>query len=198
MQEWLSLAGVILAGSITPGPNNTLALRAGLTRSARASAATVFGVQIGSLVLLALCWVGMASLLKLHPVFGLALAIAGAGYLAWLGVMMLREQSTHADRLHVASFEILPIAAMQVVNPKAWIFIATLTALAVGPTAPGLKIAILFVAISSVSLIAWSLAGAQMARLFSDARHRLWVDRGIGLLLILFALTLGFEQLKRF
>lgn len=124
------IAGVVVI-VLLPGPNSmfvlSVAARDGVRRGYRAA----LGVFAGDLVLMVLAAAGVASLLRAYPQLFFALKWAGAAYLAWLGVSMLRSawQSWHRDPA-VASAAV-PVSSrdpfhraltISLLNPKAILF----------------------------------------------------------------------------
>ena len=154
MQDWLAVAGLIFAGSITPGPNNALALRAGLLNDQAAVLAVIGGVQFGCVILLVLCWVGVTALLHAHPFFGTAVTTIGAAYLVGLGLVLMWGGRTALPGMG-RPLGIATVASLQFVNPKAWIFIATIAGAAAGRIDALALTAALLVIITSLSLFAW-------------------------------------------
>lgn len=121
MQLALSMAGFALAASISPGPVNIVALNAGARHGLPASLAHVAGATLGFILLLLLCGFGLHELLAWYP--GLARAIQWAGvlfllYLAWR-LAVDNGQLGNAGRGRPPS--LLGGAAMQWLNPKAWL-----------------------------------------------------------------------------
>ncbi|GLW04881.1 leucine efflux protein [Microtetraspora sp. NBRC 13810] len=76
---------------LLPGPNSLFVLstaaRHGVRRGYRAAA----GVFLGDTVLMVLASAGVASLLQSTPALFTVLKYAGAAYLAWIGLQMLRS-----------------------------------------------------------------------------------------------------------
>ncbi|MDN3027030.1 LysE family translocator [Streptomyces sp. S.PB5] len=80
--------------TITPGLDTTLVLRAAASQGTRNAYATVFGISVG-----VLCWglaaaVGASAILAASPTAYTVLCVAGAAYLIWLGIGMLRRART--------------------------------------------------------------------------------------------------------
>ena len=75
---------------ISPGPDTLIILRYTLASGRRVGLATVAGVQLGLLVHTAAASVGLSLLIVSLPVLHGAIALAGAGYLAWLGWQSIR------------------------------------------------------------------------------------------------------------
>lgn len=78
---------------VSPGPDSMLILRAALGAGRRAGFGAVAGVQLGLGVHTALAAAGVSAVLASSPVLFRLMALAGAGYLAFLGVQSLRHGS---------------------------------------------------------------------------------------------------------
>ncbi|MBI0300597.1 LysE family transporter, partial [Streptomyces sp. PRKS01-29] len=83
------LAGLALI-ILLPGPNSLYVLSVAARRGARTGYRAAAGVLCGDAVLMALSAGGVASLLHASPVLFAVVKFAGAGYLTWLAVGMLR------------------------------------------------------------------------------------------------------------
>lgn len=79
-----------LAIVLLPGPNSLFVLSTAATRGVAAGYRAAGGVFVGDTVLMVLAAGGVASLLKAYPAAFVVFKIAGAAYLAWIGVSMLR------------------------------------------------------------------------------------------------------------
>ncbi|MDN3272418.1 leucine efflux protein LeuE [Streptomyces sp. MA15] len=83
------LAGLVLI-ILLPGPNSLYVLSVAARRGVRAGYTAAAGVWCGDAVLMTLSAAGVASLLQANAVLFGIVKYAGAGYLAWLAVGMLR------------------------------------------------------------------------------------------------------------
>ncbi|GGJ20870.1 leucine efflux protein LeuE [Streptomyces brasiliensis] len=83
------LAGVVLI-VLLPGPNSLYVLSVAARRGIRAGYTAAAGVWCGDTVLMTLSAAGVASLLKANVVLFGIVKYAGAGYLTWLAIGMLR------------------------------------------------------------------------------------------------------------
>ncbi|MGW0768424.1 leucine efflux protein LeuE [Streptomyces sp. NPDC002676] len=83
------LAGLALI-VLLPGPNSLYVLSVAARRGVRAGYTAAAGVWCGDTVLMTLSAAGVASLLKANAVLFGIVKYAGAGYLTWLAVGMLR------------------------------------------------------------------------------------------------------------
>ncbi|MBC2864228.1 leucine efflux protein LeuE [Streptomyces mexicanus] len=83
------LAGLVLI-VLLPGPNSLYVLSVAARRGVRAGYTAAAGVFCGDTVLMTLSAAGVASLLKGNAVLFGIVKYAGAGYLTWLAIGMLR------------------------------------------------------------------------------------------------------------
>lgn len=83
------LAGLALI-ILLPGPNSLYVVSVAARRGARAGYRAAGGVMCGDMVLMVLSAGGVASLLQASPTAFAVVKFAGAGYLTWLAVGMLR------------------------------------------------------------------------------------------------------------
>ncbi|MFI0505148.1 leucine efflux protein LeuE [Streptomyces albogriseolus] len=83
------LAGLVLI-ILLPGPNSLYVLSVAARRGVRSGYRAAAGVWCGDAVLMTLSAAGVASLLQANAVLFGIVKYAGAGYLAWLAVGMLR------------------------------------------------------------------------------------------------------------
>ena len=79
-----------LALVMSPGPDTMVVLRSALAAGVPAGIAAVLGVQAGLVVHTTAAALGVSLIIASSPLLFSALAIAGAGYLAWLGLQSLR------------------------------------------------------------------------------------------------------------
>ncbi len=86
---WTYLLGTV-AIILLPGPNSMYVLSVAARRGVRAGYLGACGVFIGDGVLMTLSAAGVASLLRAEPTLFLVVKYAGAGYLCWIGVGMVR------------------------------------------------------------------------------------------------------------
>ena len=87
---WLFTAAVFLLNA-TPGVDFLLTVTRTLQGGARAGIAAVLGINAGCVVHALAAAFGLAALLALHPQAFVVIQWAGAAYLVWLGVGMLRQ-----------------------------------------------------------------------------------------------------------
>ncbi|MFJ4824966.1 leucine efflux protein LeuE [Streptomyces bacillaris] len=83
------LAGLLLI-VLLPGPNSLYVLSVAARRGVRTGYKAAAGVWTGDTVLMTLAALGAASLLQTTPLLFAIVKYAGAGYLTWLAIGMLR------------------------------------------------------------------------------------------------------------
>jgi leucine efflux protein len=83
---------VLGAGAIVllPGPNSIFVLSVAARRGVRTGYRAAFGVFLGDTVLMVLSAAGVASLLRAYPPVFLVIKYAGAAYLGWVGLGIIR------------------------------------------------------------------------------------------------------------
>lgn len=91
---FLLVFGIILL----PGMDMAYALASALTGGRRAGLAAVAGIMTGAIFHMCAAVLGISVLLKLYPAAFKLLLLAGAAYLAWIGLNIIRKSSSL--RLH--------------------------------------------------------------------------------------------------
>ena len=84
-QTWWAFFGAACLIAISPGSGAVLSMSHGLAYEVRASSATILGLQLGLLLILAIAGAGVGSLLLASDVAFAAVKVLGAGYLIYLG-----------------------------------------------------------------------------------------------------------------
>src|SRR4029450_13079567 len=102
--ELVAFLGVSVIVIATPGPDTALTIRSSLMGGRRAGIFTALGVSSGQAIWTLASAAGIAALLAASEPAFLAVRIAGAAYLIWLGLQALvaavrgRRQGTEAPR----------------------------------------------------------------------------------------------------
>ncbi len=128
------LAGLIVI-VLLPGPNSLYVLSVAARRGVRTGYKAAAGVWCGDTVLMTLSAMGVASLLQANAVLFSIVKFAGAGYLTWLAIGMLRAAwsmwRTRRERLAEVAAQEAPVKAenpfrrafvVSLLNPKAILF----------------------------------------------------------------------------
>jgi threonine/homoserine/homoserine lactone efflux protein len=189
----LAMAGFALVGAITPGPVNVLALRHGSQARRRVALLFVLGASASYTAVVGCMGLGARQAAALAPGLAPVAQWLCAAYLLWLAwriagapVGAMEAQAHGAARPWRAFAQ---GAAVQALNPKAWLVALSGVGLFVLPhgAAQGSALA-WFCAVSLAACLlgvgCWAVAGRMRARWRgTDARQRLF-HRGLALLLV--------------
>jgi threonine/homoserine/homoserine lactone efflux protein len=182
-----------LAMNAAPGPSNLYVLSRSLAQGAAAGLVSALGLALGNLFHVALAVAGLAAVLRYAPTLYEAIRLAGAAYLIYLGIKMLRAPGATVPAQSLGRRPLRRIlfdaALVEMLNPKtALFFLAFLPQFvepAAGPAAPQFLLLGLIVTLTALpcdSLVA--LAGARLARFFTSQARRRWPGRLAGSTLI--------------
>src|SRR6478672_1621737 len=90
LQVYLAFVAACIALALLPGPVVTLVIANGLRHGTRAALTNIAGVQTGLAILIGIVAVGLTSLMATMGYWFDWVRFAGAAYLVWLGVKMIR------------------------------------------------------------------------------------------------------------
>jgi threonine/homoserine/homoserine lactone efflux protein len=89
-----SILGALTVGVVSPGPSFLMIARISVARSRRDGLAASVGMGIGGVIFAVLALLGLRTLILAVPTVYLALRIAGAIYLIYLGIRIWRSATT--------------------------------------------------------------------------------------------------------
>lgn len=131
----LSLTAVFVLALISPGPDVALVVRTSIHQGRRSGLLSALGLACGILLHGILVLTGVSLLLSSSPMLFNLIQVAGAGFLAWLGVGALRSRfSPAAAQTGQFTRALEPSAlgpwlrgfATNILNPKALVFFLAL------------------------------------------------------------------------
>jgi threonine/homoserine/homoserine lactone efflux protein len=173
----LSMAAFALASSISPGPVNIVALSAGAQFGLRPAMRHVSGATIGFTLLLLLIGLGLSELLERWPWLTESIRLAGVAFLLYMAFRLARDDGRlNADKPAMQP-TMLYGAAMQWLNPKAWLAsVAGMGLFAAAGDAPSVwRFAAIYFVICYASLACWAYAGTFLRHHLNEpARVRLF------------------------
>ncbi|MFZ2031986.1 MAG: LysE family translocator [Vitreimonas sp.] len=185
---WSALA---LAVTLSPGPDTLLVASHGARGGLRAGLAAVSGIVVGGVYYASLIGFGALNVLVAVPALFLAVKIAGALYLAWLGAQLIwragrgRQEATEKPvRLEQPFMQGFLTNAL---NPKIAIFyLAALPQFASGPSAPA--IGVLLIAIHYVMGAVWlsgvAFAASRARRIALKSTFVRWLEGATGVFFV--------------
>jgi homoserine/homoserine lactone efflux protein len=101
LELYLAYVAACFIVAIIPGPMVALVVANSLTHGSRAGLANVAGSQLGLVIMLGVLVIGLASVIETMGVWFDWLRLAGAAYLVWLGIKLLRSAHGSFTASHV-------------------------------------------------------------------------------------------------
>jgi threonine/homoserine/homoserine lactone efflux protein len=198
------IAGILL--NLTPGADTVFIVSRTLAEGRRAGVASALGITTGSLVYTTATAFGLTALLAASPTAFTAIRIAGAFYLAWIGLRMMRLRplsvAGSSARTVDASWRRTYRQGMltNLLNPKVGLFYLAFLPQFVTPTRAGSPIPYLVLgATFSTTGALWCLVLVRLAdrmrQLFADRpRAVARVQRCAGAAIALLGVRLAFQR----
>ncbi|MEV3809548.1 LysE family transporter [Aeromonas dhakensis] len=205
MTELLAVVAITFFAVISPGPDFAMVSRNSLLLSRRSGVLTALGIGAGVCVHVTYTLLGVGLLIRQSLWLFNLIKLAGAAYLIFLGIKMLRAKPATAevlaDQPALSSLGALRTGFLtNVLNPKTTIFIVSLFMQVVQPQTP-LAVQLGYGAFIVLAHAVWFSA---VAIFFStdSVRGRLlavrhWIDRVFGALLVGFGMLLALTQQTR-
>lgn len=200
-----TFAVVAFIGIVTPGPTVLLAFTNGSRFGVRHAFAGMAGAVAADFVLIGAAGVGLGALLAASEFWFTVLKWAGAAYLGFLGLMMLRSTGSLAQARAGASKLADPSPSkmatrcfvVAATNPKYYLFFSAFLPQFVDPAAPQFQqyalLALVMGSIDFLVMTGYAVLGARAARALSDGAVR-WLDRLSGGALLALAGSLAFYR----
>ncbi|TFH51862.1 LysE family translocator [Actinomyces viscosus] len=215
-QALAGFAVLALMLTLVPGLDTAVVLRGALTRSRSYAFAVIVGIVTGLVLWGAAAGAGATAILAASRTAYRALSLAGAVYLAWMGLRMI-VRSRRGEDLSASTRSTRPVPALDddsvptgglwhgwsiglltnLLNPKAGVFyLATIPqfmADGVPPLVMGILLSFIHAACTAVWLGALALGAAWVGPRVAGARLTRWIDRVTGGLLIGFGVKLALD-----
>jgi len=119
-------AALVFGIVVLPGLDMAYVMGSSLTAGRRHGLAAVVGIAAGGVCHVAMATLGISVLLKVMPAAFNALLLAGALYIAWIGISLLRAESAfgmQAEGGAVSAWATFRRGALtSLMNPKAYLF----------------------------------------------------------------------------
>jgi threonine/homoserine/homoserine lactone efflux protein len=197
----LAFAAVAFIGIATPGPTVLLALANGSRFGIRRSCFGMVGAVLSDFVLIGAVALGLGALLAASQFWFSVVKWIGVGYLAFLGIMLLRSRGTLGDALQPAQVGtgsrlsvFLKSFLVAVTNPKGYLFFSAFLPQFIAPAAPQLPqyatLSLVFTVIDFSVMFGYALLGSQAVRMLKQSGS-LWLDRACGAALLTLAGSLA-------
>ncbi|NJM29811.1 MAG: LysE family translocator [Rhizobiales bacterium] len=121
LENYIAFCAAATALALVPGPTVTVIVANSLRYGARAGLLNVAGTQVGFLIWLAIAALGLGTAIALMGVWFDLLRWAGAAYLVWLGIKLLRSKgdlAVGAERARPAGSFFMQGFIVIITNPK--------------------------------------------------------------------------------
>lgn len=201
----LAFALVAFIGIATPGPTVLLALANGSRFGTRRACFGMIGAMLSDFVLIGAVALGLGALLAASEFWFSVVKWIGVGYLAFLGIMLLRSRGSLDEALGSAGRDgsgsarsiFLKSFLVAVTNPKGYLFFSAFLPQFINPAAPQIQqyavLALIFAIIDLMVMFGYALLGSQAVRVLRKS-GALWLDRICGGALLILAGTLAFYR----
>ena len=190
---------------LTPGPDTLIILRYTLSSGRNVGLATVAGVQVGLMGHTVLAILGISVLIAANPIAFKVVALAGAAYIAWIGIQGFRDQGL----LHVGASGKPPVSGAKafrdaiftnLLNPKVILLFLALFPNFVDDTrgdvpAQLITLALALIVINTLWQAPMAFAAEAVRRWLKNPRTYKLVTHSTGALLIALAAAMIYENL---
>src|SRR5260221_11194347 len=97
LQVYLAFVAACIALALLPGPVVTLVIASGLRHGTSAALTNIAGVQAGLAIVIGIVAIGLTSLMATMGYWFDWVRFAGAAYLVWLGIKLIRSPAKGLD-----------------------------------------------------------------------------------------------------
>ena len=194
LELWLTFVAASTALLMIPGPTVLLVLSYALSKGRSVAVASAAGVALGDLIAMTASLVGLGALVLASATAFTVLKWAGAIYLVWLGIKLLRsapsgglQAMTHLRDVTARSV-FGHAAAVTALNPKSIAFFIAFVPQFVRPDAalvPQFAILIAtFVGLAAINALAYALLADRLRRTIGRPSVITWLTRAGGATLV--------------
>jgi threonine/homoserine/homoserine lactone efflux protein len=202
--NWLLFIVASLVLIVTPGQDMILVMSRSITQGSAAGVATAAGVSVGLIGHTILATLGLGAVLRTSEWLFIALKLAGAAYLVYLGIQLVRsakhEVAISADAPHSLWRLFFDGALSNISNPKIAVFYFAFLPQFVLPNSPRptLSVLVLGLVFAGLTFLVKGPVGLSAGLLSGWLRSRprviAWLYRISGAVLIGLGIKLAFER----
>jgi RhtB (resistance to homoserine/threonine) family protein len=195
------LVGILAA--LSPGPDFVVVMKNSLGIGRKYGIATALGTASALIVHITYTILGFTIVLEKLPVVFNVIKLIGAAYLLWLGWQGIRSKAQSESKYDIGIERLLKPSMgkgfregflCNVLNPKSALFFLSVFSQFIGPNTSNwmrwiyggeiiLAVGLWFI------LLAILISNNYFRKLYQQYMH--WFDRGLGIILIIFAVTIG-------
>ena len=203
--QLLAFAGVSLLLAVTPGPDMAVVTKNALAHGRRGVVLTTSGIALALVIWVTATAVGLSAVLRTSADVLFALKIAGAAYLAYLGIRTLLESREQQGDLLAQAPAAAPAHAVfrqgflsAISNPKLGVFFVTFLPQFVLPGQPVfgrlLELGVVFAVIGWTWMNVYGLFVTRLRDVITAPKVRRWMQRVTGVVLLGFGARLALER----
>jgi len=189
--QLLGFTAAALVMIVIPGPGVLFVVGRALSHGRRTALATAAGHATGNYVVAAAVSVGLGEILQRSATAFVVVKVAGAAYLAWLGIQAIRHRKSLADAFAAVAEPREGWRALRdgvvvgITNPKSYILFGAILPQFVnrgGGDVPGqmLLLSLVSVLIGAASDCAWGFAASAVRNWFASSPRRFELVGGAG------------------
>jgi threonine/homoserine/homoserine lactone efflux protein len=203
--QLLAFIGISLLLAVTPGPDMAVVTKNALAHGRRGVLLTTTGIALALAIWVGATAVGLSALLRTSGELLFVLKLAGAAYLAYLGVRTLLESRRRPADLLAEAPPPAPAHAIfrqgflsAISNPKLGVFFVTFLPQFVVPGQPLLprllELGLIFAVIGWSWMNVYGLFITRIREVITAPRVRQWMQRVTGVVLLGFGARLALER----
>jgi RhtB (resistance to homoserine/threonine) family protein len=206
MLELVTVATITILAVISPGADFAMVTRNSMVLSRRAGVLTATGIALGVLIHVAYSMAGIGLLISRSILLFNLIKFAGAAYLIYLGITMMRAKKADASEVAAEPAALSDFDALKTgfftnaLNPKTTLFVVSLFTQVISPQTP-LLVQLGYGAFMSLAHLVWfvlvacAFSSDVARRVVASSRHL--VERSIGAVLVALGVSLALVSIKR-
>jgi len=211
LNTWFLYAAIMLAATVTPGPNALLVVVNTLSDKGRGALYTIFGILVALFTIALASALGVGAVLEAAPSVFSVMKLAGGIYLAWLGIKLIRSSFRAVSAIDIdetansgkandksAGEMILQAILTSYSNPKSILFFSAVFSAFLDTSAPVVEqfaqmfVTNIFIVTSIYGVYAY-IASRMRNRLLSSSARR-WMSRVSGFSFLGFGAALAIDS----
>ncbi|NBI30554.1 LysE family translocator [Chengkuizengella marina] len=202
---FIELFIIALFAGITPGPDLFIVIKNSLSYGVRIGFATALGIASSNVIHISLTIIGISVLIEQYPSLNSVIKILGAMYILWIGINAIRSSPSKEEngsdhdnqKEHKSFFRALREGFLiSVFNVKPLLFFISIFSQFIDPeTVTYVRWLYALEMVVTVGLLFSIIAIISSSIIFRKYynKYAYWIDRIFGVVLILFAITIGFS-----
>lgn len=183
----LAMTSFAFVMAFTPGPNNIMLAASGVNFGFTRSLPHIFGIEVGFVVLLAACALGLGLVFTAYPAAQTVLKVAGVLYMLWLAWKVATAAGTGEAGTVPKPLTFIQAFVFQWINPKAVVACLGAVALFMPADWTHTDFALLLLVFALATILAtmtWAGFGAALSRFLHNPRHARVFNIAMAVLLV--------------